>query len=318
MDLTLRAAESMLLMVTLIAAALALRSARMLAEEHSGILARVITHLILPALVFSQLAQHRVTLEMLDAPALLLSSGLVLMLVGYLAGRFLFRLARPSLGAFVLCTGFASAAFLGIALVEILYPDHQDIEETVLIAQLGVTVPLFIFGPLLAAYFGAGRIGKRYSVSRELQSYLRSPISISMVAGFLWGGLALPTGGNLALDVLFGVCKQLEGALVPLVGLVIGLMLRPMPMVRLAPLILFVATAQLLAQPLYLAKGAELLHLLPDQRASLLVQGAAPVSTLPAIFSREYGCDSQLAAALTLATTLLGIITIPLVVPWLA
>jgi hypothetical protein len=35
--------------------------------------------------------------------------------------------------------------------------------------------------------------------------------------------------------MLFGTCKQPEGGLVPLVGLAVGLMLRPQLFVRLAP-----------------------------------------------------------------------------------
>ena len=69
---------------------------------------------------------------------------------------------------------------------------------------------------------------------RPLRSWLRSPIFIAIVVGLLWGCLALPTGGN-PLDMLFGTCKQLEGGLVPLVGLAVGLMLRPQLFVRLAP-----------------------------------------------------------------------------------
>lgn len=316
MDLTLRAAESMLIMVSLFAAALALRGTGVLTEAHSGIFARAITKLILPALVFAHLAQHRVTVAMLDAPGLMFSSSMLLLLLGYLAGRFLFRLSRPALGAFMLCTGFTSAAFLGIALVEIVYPDGSNIEETVLIAELGVGLPVFLLGPLIAAHFGAEE-GQGPSVLRGLLDYLRSPIFIAIVAGFAWGGFGLPTEGNLPLNVLFGVCKQLEGGLVPLVGLAVGLMLRPLPVMSLAPLILFAAVAQLFLQPLYLAQGADLMGLSADARGSLLVQGAAPVATLPAIFAREYGCDAQLAAALILSTTLLAIGTIPLIIFWL-
>ena len=93
-------------------------------------------------------------------------------------------------------------------------------------------------------------------------------------------------------------------------------MLRPMPFVKLAPLIAFVAVAQLILQPGYLAYSSDLFALLPAQRESLLLQGAAPVATLPAIFCREYNCDAQLAASLILATTLLAIGTVPLAVDW--
>lgn len=317
MDLTLRAAESMLLMTVLFGAALALRGAKVLTEQHAGVFAKAIMQLVLPALVFGHLAAHRIRLEMLEAPALMFSSSVMLMVLGYLAGRWIFRLPRPSLGAVVLCTGFTSAAFLGIALVEIVYPHDGTMEETVLIAELGVGVPVFILGPLIAAYFGVREDGEAFSIAQGLLRYLRSPIFVAIVAGLLWGGLGLPVGGNLPLDVLFGVCKQLEGGLVPLVGLAVGLMLRPLPFAKLAPLIAFVAVAQLILQPGYLAFGADLLALPPAQRDSVLLQGAAPVATLPAIFCREYNCDGQLAASLILATTLLAMASIPLIVAWL-
>ncbi len=316
MDLALRAAESMLVMMTLFGAALALRSAKVLTEQHAGVFAKAITQLVLPALVFGHLAAHRISLEMLEGPALMFSSSVLLMVLGYVAGRWVFRLPRPSLGAVVLCTGFTSAAFLGIALVEIVYPHDGDMEETVLIAELGVGVPVFILGPLIAAYFGVRDDGEAFSIVRGLVAYLRSPIFIAIVTGLLWGGLGLPTGGNLPLDVLFGVCKQLEGGLVPLVGLAVGLMLRPLPFVKLAPLIVFVGVAQLIVQPGYLAFSSDLLALQPMQRESLLLQGAAPVATLPAIFCREYNCDAQLAASLILATTILAMGSIPLTVVW--
>lgn len=317
MDLTLRAAESILLMVLLFAAAIVLRSTRVLAEEHASIFARAITQLILPALVFSHLAAHSIRLEMLIAPAVMFSSSLLFLLVGYLAGRWLFRLSRPSLGAFMLCTGLTSAAFMGIALVEIVYPHSPDMDETVMIAELGVGLPAFFFGPLIAAFFGARDDGKPFSVTRGLIEYLRSPIFIAILLGFIWGGFRLPIEGNLALDVLFGTCRQLENSLVALVGLTVGLMLRPLPIKRVALLAIFVAVFQLGLQPLYLSGAATLLALTEMQRESLILQGAAPVATLPAIFARQYGCDAQLAAALILATTLLSIATIPLVVLWL-
>mgnify|MGYP001104853449 CR=1 FL=1 len=135
--------------------------------------------------------------------------------------------------------------------------------------------------------------------------------------GFLWGGFRLPIEGNLALDVLFATCRQLENSLVALVGLTVGLMLRPLPIKPVVLMVVFVAVLQLILQPLYLSSAATLLSLTEMQRESLILQGAAPVATLPAIFAREYGCDAQLAAALILATTLLSIASIPLVVVWL-
>lgn len=96
MDLTLRAAESMLLMTVLFGAALALRGAKVLTEQHAGVFAKAITQLVLPALVFGHLAAHRIRLEMLEAPALMFSSSVMLMVLGYLAGRWIFGFLGPA------------------------------------------------------------------------------------------------------------------------------------------------------------------------------------------------------------------------------
>lgn len=155
-------------MIALFGAALALRNGKVLTEQHAGVFAKAMTQLVLPALVFGHLAAHRIRWEMLDAPARMFSSGVLLMLLGYVVGRWVFRLARPSLGAVMICTGFTSAAFLGIALVEIVYPHDGNMEKTALIAELGVGVPVFVLGPLIAAYFGVRGDGDAFSIVRGL------------------------------------------------------------------------------------------------------------------------------------------------------
>lgn len=315
MDITQRVAESMLLILLLYSAAIAMRSAGILREDHAGVLAKIITHLVLPAVVFAHLADNRIRWEMLEAPALMFSAVVVFSALGWGVGRWAFRLSRPRLGAVILCTGFTSAAFLGIPLVQLVYSGEMALEETVLISELGNGMPLFLFGPLIAAYFGEGEA--QFSLRRQVLAYIRSPLFVAIVAGLAWGALALPTQGNFAVDALFTTLDRVEGSLIALVGLTIGLMLRPLPLGQIGPLLVFVSVCQLLLQPLYLAGSAGLVALPQVQVESLVLQGAAPVAALPAVFCREYGCDGQLAAGLILGSTLLALATIPLIVLWL-
>jgi predicted permease len=316
MDITQRVAESMLLILLLYSAAIAMRWWGILREDHAGVLAKIITHLVLPAVVFVHLADNRIRWNMLEAPALMFSAVVVFSALGWAVGRWPFRLSRPQLGAVILCAGFTSAAFLGIPLVQLVYAQTMDLEETVLISELGNGMPLFLLGPLIAAYFGEG--DARFSLGRQILDYIRSPLFIAIVAGVGWGALALPTQGSFAVDVLFTTLQHIEGSLIALVGLTIGLMLRPLGIRQIAALLAFVAVCQLLLQPLYLAGASRLIGLPQVQVESLILQGAAPVAALPAVFCREYGCDGRLAAGLILGTTLLALVTIPLIVVWLA
>lgn len=302
--------EAMLLLVLLILAALALRSAGALTEDHAGVFSRVITLLILPALAFNHLSESPIDADMLKAPTMLFLSGLILMALAWYVGTRVLRLERLQLGALILCTGFGAATLVGIPLVEIAHPE-LDLQESILIGVLGVELPLFLLGPLIASYYGR-RDG--FSLAAGVWVVLRSPIVPAAVAGILWGQFALPRGGNLALDTLFLTLNHLEAALLPLVGLAIGLMLRPISIANMLPLLAFVAVVQLVLQPTLLAIGSWLWSLPESIAATLILQGAAPVTVLSAIFVRQYGCDGALAASLILFTTLLSLLTIPLMV----
>lgn len=302
--------EAMLLLLLLMTAALALRRAGALTEEHAGVFARVITLLILPALVFNHLSAHPISAEMLKAPTMLFLSGLILMALAWTVGTRFFHLGRLQLGALILCTGFGAATLVGIPLVQIAHPE-LDLQESILIGVLGVELPLFILGPLIASYYGR-RDGFSFGIAARI--VLGSPILPAMVAGILWGQFALPRDGNLALDTLFLTLDHLEAALLPLVGLAIGLMLRPIAIANLLPMFAFVAAVQLVLQPTLLAAGAWIWSLPGAITATLILQGAAPVTALSAIFVRQSGCDGALAASLILFTTLLSLVTIPFMV----
>ncbi|RKT47342.1 AEC family transporter [Thiocapsa rosea] len=302
--------EAMLLLVLLIIAALVLRRAGALTEDHAGVFSRVITLLILPALVFNHLSAHPISADMLKAPTMLFLSGLMLMALAWYVGTRVLHLGRLQLGALILCTGFGSATLVGIPLVEIAHPE-LDLQESILIGVLGVELPLFILGPLIASYYGR-RDG--LSLGAGARVVLGSPIVPAVIAGILWGQFELPRGGNLALDTLFLTLDHLEAALLPLVGLAIGLMLKPITIANLLPLFAFVAAVQLVLQPTLLAVGSWLWSLPESITATLILQGAAPVTALSAIFVRQSGCDGTLAASLILFTTLLSLLTIPLMV----
>ncbi|WP_200386668.1 AEC family transporter [Thiocapsa imhoffii] len=302
--------EAMLLLVLLISAALMLRAAGALTEEHADVFSRVITLLVLPALVFNHLSAHPISADMLQAPTMLFISGLILMVLAWSVGTRVLHLGRLQLGALILCTGFGAATLVGIPLVEIAHPE-LDLQESILIGVLGVELPLFILGPLIASYYGR-REG--FSLGAGALLILRSPIVLAAIAGILWGQFGLPRDGNLALGTLFLTLDHLEAALLPLVGLAIGLMIRPIAVHNLLPLFAFVAAVQLVLQPVLLAIGSWLWSLPASIIATLILQGAAPVTALSAIFVRQYGCDGALAASLILFTTLLSLITIPLMV----
>lgn len=302
--------EAMLLLMLLIIAALALRLARALTEDHAGVFARVITLLILPALVFNHLSERPVSADMLKAPTVLFVSGLILMVLAWYVGTRVLHLGRLQLGALILCTGFGAATLVGIPLVEIAHPE-LDLQESILIGVLGVELPLFLLGPLIASYYGS-RDGLSFGAGAWV--VLGSPIVPAAAAGILWGQLALPHGGNLALDTLFLTLDHLEAALLPLVGLSIGLMLRPISVANMLPLFAFVAAVQLVLQPTLLAIGSWLWSLPESITETLILQGAAPVTAVSAIFVRQYGGDGALAASLVVFTTLLSLLTIPLMV----
>ncbi len=304
--------QAIVVIVILYALALLMRRRGVLAEEHSLILARLVTDLFLPAIVFVTLAGRTIHLSQLTPALVMLGLELTAIAVAWTLSVLL-RFDRAHQGAIVFCAAFGSSTFLGYSLITQMYPDQPEVmTEAVLISEIGVGYTLFILGPILAAYFGSQGLDARSRWAASL-AFFKSPVFFALVIGLLWGILGLPGQENIWLGPLFQVGHVLAAALTPVAILSIGLMFKA-PKVRtiLVPLGI-VILIKLLLKPLAAGSVAALLSF-PEQWTDVLVVLAAmPPAILGPIFLKRYGGDASVAPALLLSATLVSGVTLAVV-----
>ena len=140
--------------------AVLLRHKKVLKEEHSLTFARVVTDLFLPAIVFTNLAKQSVSFAQMKPALVMLFLELSLILIAW-GISLLLKFNKQKQGAVVFCSAFGSSTFLGYSIITQMYPDTpRALSEAVIISEIGVGYPIFILGPVLAAYFGSKKLGK--------------------------------------------------------------------------------------------------------------------------------------------------------------
>jgi len=294
--------------IVLYALAIILRKRKVLNEDHSLVLARIVTDLLLPATIFVSLAGTSVKWNQLGpAFEMLFLELCCIALAWFISYKLNFTKAKQ--GAVVFCAAFGSSTFLGYPLIIQMFPDQPEaLTEALLISEIGVGYPIFILGPILASYFGSVASDKKAILAASF-GFFKSPVFIALIAGVLWGNLNLSTE-NEFLTPFFLVGHALAAALTPIAILAIGLMFKFPGFKKIWLPLVIVVSIKLLLKPVIGGYGASLLGFPDLWRDVVIILAAMPPAILGAVFLRRYGGDAALASALVLAASIISIVTI--------
>lgn len=297
--------NAIIVIVGLYALAVSLRHKGVLTEEHSLTLARIVTDLCLPAMVFVSLARQTIRLDQMGPAALMLFLELACILLAW-GVSILLRFGKSQQGAVVFCSAFGSSTFLGYAIITEVFPGSAEaLVEAVLISEIGVGYPIFILGPILAGYFGSEKMGLKSEWKSSL-AFFKSPVFFALVIGLLWGGLRLPDQDNALVEPLFKLCDVLSSALTPLAILSVGLMFRIPKVRQIALALTVVVLLKLIFKPVAAGYLSDLLGFQELWKEVLVLLAAMPPAVLGAVFLRRYGGDATLASALVLGGTVVS------------
>lgn len=257
---------------------------------------RVMLYVLLPPVIFFNVAHLRLTAEVgagvgLGIVALVLTGA-----VGYLAGRRLLGLSRAATGSVVNAGIHGNTSYLGFPIVAaVLGPEHLG--EAVLYDTL-VQGPVFFLG-----CFGvASALGTRSggTAAARVRAFLtRNPPLYAVAAGLLAPAWMAP-------EALVDASRVLVYALLPLGFLAIGMTLageRRGPRAEREPLgraaALAVALRLLVAPLVLLAVAAPLI----DLPTAYVLLAATPVGLTSVVLAHEFGLHLRLSATAIAATT---------------
>lgn len=307
----LHVVETVLAFAFVVALCVVLKKRSIIREEDSPLFARLLTQVALPAVIFYQLSTHPVSGRQFLMILVMIVTGLVSLLAAWGMGKLL-RLDRPRIGALMLTSAFGSSALLGYPLIAFAFPGNPEaMADAILVSELGVGLPIFTLGPLIAMYFGetSGPPGRR---ARVLVDYFRSPVFIAVVLGLLVAPLRLPTE-KLFLAPVYEALRMVDGALTVLACLILALQLKLKSMKGIWLMLIVSAFIQMALEPWVASLQAGWFHLAAEQKQVLTLISAMPSAVLGPVFATRYKCASETASALVLMNILLSVLVVPIV-----
>jgi len=309
MDIYMHTLTSILVLAAIILMIVILRHRGMLKQEDGLLFSKLVTQITLPAIIFYALAHSVLEWKYLLLFLMMIASAIVVLTLAWFIGKAL-KLTRPKMGTFLLVSGFGSSSLLGYALVAELFPDNTNaLAEAAFISELGVGLPLFTIGVMIAMYYGDQEENNSHLVGSAL-SFFRSPIFISIVAGTAWSLLKLPLEGVL-IGSFFDAVHIIGKANTFMVTLTVGVLLQFSALRSILWIALAAIMLKLILGPLLVYIPASTIHLETWQLQVLILEAAMPSAMLSVVLANKYGCDARLAAQLVFITLIVSIFTAP-------
>lgn len=302
--------QFVLIFMLIASSAFWLRYRGVLTESHAPVISRMITDVVLPALIFYKMSDVSPTRHQVDAAIAMMGSELIVGVTAWAIGRYLIGFNRFALGAFILASTFGSTSMMGTALIQIVFPNNSEaLAAGITVAQIGVGVPNNTIGVLIALWFG--NHNTKINLTQIFKTFILNPSVIAFSGGLLWSLFSLPRTGFL-LTIVFGALQFSGISLTFLVALLTGLTMKKMKREDFGFPLFACATLLLVVQPIIAYELDAITGNIESMTSILLLLlGAMPASPLVIAFSVRYGCDVDLAAKLVVSTCIMSIVTLP-------
>lgn len=295
--------------ILMIFATLWLKSLSVLKEDHSSVLSGIVTELLYPALIFTSLAQARISLDLLLAATTIIFTVLLGAGILWLFGTQAVKLARPKLLALLLAGSFGSGTLLGSVLLQVVFQDKPElISNGLVITQFSESLMFNIFGLFLAIHYSDS---KKVPFNIQIKKFFLSKPILAMAAGLAWNLFSIPNDGY-PQRILFGTLHLLGASLPFFAAMITGLTFNLRSISGSKLLLICAVLVQLCIQPLITIQLDVLMGLSSEIQKVTLLVSALPAGALGVAFCARYNGDVNLASSITVITTAVAAITLPI------
>jgi predicted permease len=294
---------------------------RYLLPDLDGELARrtigtLVLNVFLPALVFRVITTASLGPETLQIPLVMLLAILLCLAAATLAFRP-FRLPPQEKGALILASAFGNVTYLGLPVLQGLFPALSlEVAKVAILSEVTTTPLNLSLGTALGTQFGGGGGGGQRAplwrsalgiVQQVGLEMLRLPALWAVAVGMIWklSGVPVPA-------VLLQATGILGNAVTGLMMLALGLGLRYRPIQRPLPLLL-ASAIKLLLSPLLVFGLARWVGVQAPYFEALVLEGAMPSQLLTFVIADRVGLNAERLALCILLNTAASFLTIPLI-----
>ena len=284
-----------------------LRRTRVLTPEMDKGIMTMTVNLLMPCLILDKMLGA----EILRDVGVVVSSasvGFVIIAVGMMLGYGVARLMGLEMGGgrrtFAVSSGLQNYGYIALPLILYVFPDDDNLLAVLFTHNLGVEFALWTVGLML--------ISGNFKPS--WRAFLKGPI-IAVVLGIF---LVQTRLDQHVPSILARVLSMLGQCAVPVALLLVGTTLYDLA--KQMKLDWKISTGGILVRlamvPLFILCLAKFLPIATELKQVLVIQAAMPAGMFPILMSRHYGGRAEVAIQVVVATTLVSLLTMPLIVYW--
>ncbi len=271
-----------------------------LREQDVHVVNSLLINLSMPAFIFVNTHKKPLTMGMVKAPFVAFIMEIVVIGLAYLLARLL-KLDRKTTGALMIVSAFGNTGFLGYPVTAAAFSgDKKAILTAVMIDNFGMALILYTVGVAIVTTFA----GSEFKWKNVFE-FLKTPMFPATIVALALRQVEIP---SLVMDTL----TFMGHATVPLAMISIGLSLKTTAVTKY-PLPFLVATVLKMAVlPALVYFGLPYVGVEGTVRDVVTMECATPAAVMTGVISGKYGANHEFAAGTVFATTLISVISIPL------
>jgi predicted permease len=269
---------------------------------------KLVINVLLPALVLKSVLSYPLDRTFLAIPAVSFLTIIISVVVSLGITHFL-RIPKITKGAFVLAAAFGNVTFLGLPLLQGIYPEATlEVAKVSILFEITQSILELTLGVLIAIYFGSNQRLSSYQILRE--ALLFPPLLILLVAvAWRLAGLPDPT-------FLINASTLLAAGVGGLMLLSMGMALRFKPS-SLMLLVIPVVIIKLVIGPLVVGQLLPYAGLTGLDADASVLEAAMPTALFSLVIASRYKLDEKNLSFFVLVDTLIFMAGLPLMKSYL-
>ncbi len=278
------------------------------AEEARLTLNRLVLVAFLPVLVFRTIMTCPMDATFWQVPVTAAVTSLVMVGAGFWVFHFL-PIPRATKGAMILAAAFGNVTYLGLPLLQGLFPGQMTETATVAVLFEAMTSTLNLtLGSVVAIAYGTG---ERITFRRTALEALKLPPLWALALALVWRASGIPCPGFL-LDGAGVMAASVSGMMILSLGMALRFRTTP-----LLALVIPVAGLKLFASPAIASWVAGTVGLAGLTRDLAVLEAAMPSQLLSFVIASRFRLDEGTLSAVIFGTTILSLFTLPVIQAWL-
>lgn len=291
--------EIILVPTLMILIGMLLKRTNVLSRDHSSLLSKIVINISLPSLIFINIASANISHELIYPPIIAFGISLICMLIAIIYSRIR-HYSKEKTWTIIILLSLMNTAFIGYPIVLGVFGNEGFLRA--IFFDMAIALMFVFFGMMLSTFFGGNK-------KEVLKNALKFVPLWAVMFGIIFNIFNIPLG-----YVLKNSLTYLGNSTIPLIMLSLGLTINFADFKSYLSDTIFVSAVRLIVAPLLVY--FMLLYLGVDDMILKVsvVESAMPTAMNALVLAITYDLDVELVSSVVFATTILSVLTLPLII----